>query len=291
MATLNDYSATGNGGSTGPSNPNPGAGLGKNLGCPGCGSNNNSSSPVNNNSDTPPVTVTPPISGSQQPPANNNQVGNMNSGYTREQVIKNQIINKSKTPNMAEQTSKTLNAARYTSWRNYPVLPPITFTGTLAGGTTSMYFTDSAGLFATYSGTAGGQAFTGASGGPSVANLHLFLQSMWIYVRNFNLDSTQVSTLSNNLQQIPSDPDGLNKPIVISSGANISNQQYNPNLVNNCYAFILSFADALKLPTSGTNGEVVTLTLVPGAVGFYGADLQDFINTNPSFATGAPLNC
>ncbi len=194
-------------------------------------------------------------------------------------------------------TSKSLSAQRYTSWRNYPVLPPITLTSIVANGTTISYFTDSAGLFLTYRGSFGGggvtntgQAFTSSSGGPSIANLHLYLQTMWVYVQAFNLDSTQVTTLSKNLQQVPTDPDGLNKPIVISSGANISNQQYNANLVNNCYAFVLTYADAIRLNTSGINGETITLTLIPGAVGFYGADLQDFLNTNPRFQYGEGIN-
>lgn len=214
------------------------------------------------------------------PPNKNGSSNNNNSNNN----------NNNKKSTMETKTTP-VQARRYTSWRNYPVLPPIVLTGTVAGATTSMFFTDSNGFFTTFGGTAGGQAFTVPAGNGTIASLHGFLQTMWIYVRAFNVSSTQTSTLNNNLQQIPTDPDGLNKPIVISSSANISNQQFNPNLINNCYAFVLTFADALKIATSGINGEVVNMTLVPGAVGFYGSDLDDFINTNPSFASGAPINC
>lgn len=275
---LNDYNADSNNNSTPPSGAT-------NLGCPGCGPkvNGQMGSTTNNTTipgETPNITVPRPVNYIPTP------------GYraARQSLIKNQLNYKNENK-MGTLVNKSIQAQRYTSWRNYPVLPPITLSGVVAGATTSMYFTDSANLFATFGGTTGGQAFGVPNGSATAANLHLFLQTMWIYVQAFNLDSSNVNTLSNNLQQIPVDPDGLNKPIVISSSANISNQQFNPNLINNCYAFIMTFADALKLPTSGVNGESITLTLIPGAVGFYGSDLQDFINQNPRFQAGLPINC
>lgn len=195
---------------------------------------------------------------------------------------------------LRELNIRTVQPSRYTSWRKYPVLPPFTFRGIIPPfvGVPNTYFTDSNDFYSTFNAASLGIAMTEVPGNATIASLHKFLQTMWIYVKAFNLTSTNTATLNNNLQLIPVDPDGMNKPIVISSAANISNQQFNPSLINNCYAFILTFADALRIAVGQTGqGELVRLTLIPGAVGFYGSDLDDFINTNPKFASGIPINC
>ncbi len=263
--TVNNYTGTNPRANATP--PVIGSAAENKQGCTSCGDANN---PLKN--------FTP----SQQPTAAQVQ-----------QSINNQSKTNKKTSTMGRPSAVngSLMAERNSSWKLYPPPAPITLSGTVANTTTSMYFTDSTGLWVTYGGGTGGQAFSVPAGGASIANLHEFLKTNWIYVMAFNLTSTTAATLSNNLKYTITDIDGQQKPVTISSSANISNQQYNANLINNCYAFILSYDMALSIPTSGVNGEILTLTLVPGAVGKYGDDLADFISSNPRFAAAAPINC
>lgn len=186
-----------------------------------------------------------------------------------------QSINNNQNPN-----SMNNQVAPNTTWRGCVPPAPIVLTATVGAGITTVYMPDSTGLFVSYGGAVGGQAFD--VGGPATpANLSSWLQSSWLYVKSFSLQSTITATLSNSLVLITSQMNGSNLPQTISSAANVSNQQYNANLLNICCGFVLTYATALRLPITTSPGEVVTLTLTIGACGSYGTDLADFMSTNP----------
>lgn len=195
------------------------------------------------------------------------QVPSVNSTFSNNNTInQNQVPMNPTTPN--------------TTWRGCVPPAPIVLTATVGAGITTVFMPDSTGLFASYGGAVGGQAFD--VGGPATpANLSSWLSSSWLYVKSFSLQSTVTATLSNSLVLITSQLNGSNLPQTISSAANVSNQQFNANLLNVCCGFVLTFATALRLPITTSPGEIVTLTLTIGACGSYGVDLADFLGTNP----------
>lgn len=172
-------------------------------------------------------------------------------------------------------------------WKGCTPPAPIVLNATVGAGITTLFMPDATGLFASYGGTVGGQAFD-VSGPATPANLLNWLQTGWFYVSSFSLQSTNAATLQNNLALITSQMDGSNLPQIISSAANVSNQQYNPLLLNVCCGFLLTNTTALRIPVSSVD-EVVNLTLTIGACGSYG-QLSDFLATNPLITCGG-TNC
>ncbi len=189
--------------------------------------------------------------------------------------------------NNQKSTETMTNYSR--GWRGCTPPAPIVLTATVGAGITTVFMPDSTGLFAAYGGTVGGQAFD-VAGSATPANLNNWLLTGWFYVSAFSLQSTVPATLQNSLVLITSQMDGSNLPYTISSSANVSNQQFNPNLLNVCCGFILTNTTALRLPITTSPGEVVTLTLTIGACGAYG-QLPDFMATNPIMTCGVPNNC
>lgn len=205
------------------------------------------------------------------------------SNQTSQQTTLNNYSNQNN-QNMSSQSTNNYSQG----WRGCVPPAPIVLTATVGAGITTLFMPDSTGLFASYGGTAGGQAFD-VAGQATPANLSNWLFSGWFYVKAFNLQSTQTATLQNSLVLVTSQMDGSNLPQTISSSANVSNQQFNANLLNVCCGFILTNTTALRLPITAV-GEVVTLTLTIGACGAYG-QLPDFLNSNPILTCGIPSNC
>lgn len=188
--------------------------------------------------------------------------------------------------NQSNQIMTTQNSYA-NGWRGCTPPAPIVLKQTVGVGITNLFMPDFTGLFAAYGGTVGGQAFD-VDGPATPQNLLNWLATGFLYVSSFSLQSTLESTLQNNLSLITSQMDGSNLPQVISSSANVSNQQYNPLLLNVCCGFILTNTTALRIPVTN-EGEVVKLTLTIGACGNYG-QLPDFLATNP-IITCAGTNC
>lgn len=208
--------------------------------------------------------------------------GNANNQSSTKTTLNNYPtqINNQISPNMTNYAQ---------GWRGCTPPAPIVLTATVGGGISTVFMPDSTGLFASYGGTVGGQAFD-VAGPATPANLNNWLLTGWFYVSAFSLQSTVPATLQNSLVLVTSQMDGSNLPQTISSSANVSNQQFNPNLLNVCCGFILTNTTALRLPITTSPGEVVTLTLTIGACGAYG-QLQDFLATNPMMTCGVSNNC
>lgn len=190
-------------------------------------------------------------------------------------------------PTNSNVSSQSLNQLSQ-GWKGCVPPAPIVLRATVGAGSSSVFLPDSDGLFASYGGTAGGTSFSVVPPA-TLANLNNSLFHKWYYIKGFNLQSTQVATLQNSLQLITTQMDGLNLPQTISSSANTSNMQQNPNLLNVCCGFILTASTALKLAVTAVD-EVVNLTLIIGACGSYG-DLASFLATNPPITCNMPNNC
>lgn len=171
---------------------------------------------------------------------------------------------------------------------------PLNFTATVANGNTKVYLGDADGLGISIGlGTSGQEfALTGANG-VTTANFKEFLKSKWLYIAGYNLtvNAQGQNDLQNNILRTQIGLDGLQRPNNISNSANVSNQQFNPLLLNVCCGFFITHNTFLSFPVSGGNGETVSLLLKVGAVGAYGLDMERFLRSNPSLNCNGGTNC
>lgn len=182
-------------------------------------------------------------------------------------------------------TNNAVVMANMPMLKNPRIVPTqIVLTGTSAAGagTTSLFLGDACGMAEAFNLVGGaGSVEMDVTGNMTATILKKWLQTYALVIGGYNFASTSTPDMNNNLSAVYTTIDTKNYNKILFSSGEVSNMQFNAQLLNPYIPFVLTNETALTIPITEVGGGgtpiVDTFTLKIAAAVPY-AQLDEYLN-------------